>query len=115
MLRGMAIQDDSGSQKMLKLFNGHHLPVDPADRFKAIFQEQPQWTLQALQPYIDDLQACTNVTILLTVVAKVSGSKRQLCSYALCAWRRAHWCVTLGSIMKASFIGWYPDRSCITA
>ena len=58
MLRGMAIQDDSGSQKMLKLFNVHHLPVDPADRFKAIFQEQPQWTLQALQPYIDDLQAC---------------------------------------------------------
>lgn len=58
MLRGMAIQDDSGSQKMLKLFNVHQLPVDPADRFRAVFQEQTQWTLQALQAYIEDLQAC---------------------------------------------------------
>lgn len=58
MLRGMAIQDDSGSQKMLKLFNVHQLPVDPADRFRAVFHEQPQWTLQALQAYIEDLQAC---------------------------------------------------------
>lgn len=58
MLRGMAIQDDTGSQKLLKLFNVHQLPVDPADRFRAIFQEQPQWTLPALQAYIEDLQAC---------------------------------------------------------
>lgn len=59
MLRGMAIQDDSGSQKLLKLFNVHQLPVDPANRFRAIFQEQPQWTLPALQAYIEDLQACS--------------------------------------------------------
>lgn len=58
MLRGMAIQDDSGSQKLLKLFNVHQLPVDPANRFRAVFQEQPQWTLPALQAYIEDLQAC---------------------------------------------------------
>lgn len=58
MLRGMAIQDDSGTQKMLKLFNVHQLSVDPAARFRAIFQEQPQWTVQALQAYVEDLQAC---------------------------------------------------------
>lgn len=58
MLRGMAIQHDTGSQKMLKLFDVHQLPADPAARFRAAFQEQPQWTLLALQPYIEDLQAC---------------------------------------------------------
>lgn len=56
MLRGMAIQHDTGSQKMLKLFDVHQLPADPAARFRAAFQEQPQWTLLALQPYIEDLQ-----------------------------------------------------------
>lgn len=43
---------------MLKLFNVHQLPVDPAARFRAIFQAQPQWTVQALQAYVEDLQAC---------------------------------------------------------
>lgn len=58
MLRGMAIQEDTGIQKMLKLFNVHQLPAEPAARFRAVFQEQHQWTLPALQAYIEDLQAC---------------------------------------------------------
>ena len=57
MLRGMAVQDDTGTQKMLKHFSVHQLPSDPAARFKAIFQEQPQWSLQSLQAYVEDLQA----------------------------------------------------------
>lgn len=56
MLRGMAIQDDSGTQTMLKHFDLHQLPTDPAARFRAVFQEQPQWTMKALQAYIEDLQ-----------------------------------------------------------
>ena len=63
MLRGMAIQDDSGTQPMLKHFDLHQLPSDPAARFRAVFQEQPQWTLKALQAYIEDLQVQSPVIV----------------------------------------------------
>ena len=69
MLRGMAIQHDTGSQKLLKLFDVHQLPTEPAARFRAVFQEQAQWTLQALQPYIEDLQACLAYLLALVVLA----------------------------------------------
>lgn len=77
MLRGMAIQYDTGSQTMLKLFHVHQLPADPAARFRAVFQEQPQWTLQALQPYIEDLQACLGPC--------TADTFRHPCAYAVSA------------------------------
>ena len=56
MLRGMAMQDDAGSQSMVKLFDVHQLPREPASRFKAVFQERATWLLPDLQAYIEDLQ-----------------------------------------------------------
>lgn len=56
MLRGMAIQEDTGTQKLVKLFSVHQLPSEPAARFKAVFQEQAQWSWQDLQPYVEGLQ-----------------------------------------------------------
>lgn len=82
MLRGMAIQDDTGSQK---LFNVHQLPVDPANRFRAIFQEQPQWTLPALQAYIEDLQAYSCLlTSLLFGCCKACCSQGGICVLVCC-------------------------------
>ena len=56
MLRGMAVQEDTGTQKLVKLFNVQQLPCEPAARFKAVFQERAQWSWQDLQPYVEDLQ-----------------------------------------------------------
>jgi len=56
MLRGMAVQEDTGTQKLVKLFNVHQLACEPAARFKTVFQERAQWSWQDLQPYVEDLQ-----------------------------------------------------------
>ncbi|DBA72212.1 TPA: hypothetical protein ACH3X2_010607 [Trebouxia sp. C0005] len=56
MLRGMAVQEDMGTQKLVKLFNVQQLPAEPATRFKAVFQERAQWSWRDLQPYVEDLQ-----------------------------------------------------------
>ncbi len=56
MLRGMAVQEDTGTQKLVKLFNVQQLPCEPAARFKAVFLERAQWSWQDLQPYVEDLQ-----------------------------------------------------------
>lgn len=56
MLRGMALQDDAGAQSVVKLFDVHQLPTEPASRFKAVFQERATWLLPDLQAFIEDLQ-----------------------------------------------------------
>ncbi|DBB04781.1 TPA: hypothetical protein ACH3X3_010078 [Trebouxia sp. C0006] len=56
MLRGIPVQEDTGTQKLVKLFNVQQLPCEPAARFKAVFQERAQWSWQDLQPYVEDLQ-----------------------------------------------------------
>lgn len=56
MLRSIAVQEDTGTQQLVKLFDVHQLPTEPAARFKAVFQEKPTWLWQDLQPYIEDLQ-----------------------------------------------------------
>ncbi|KAL0050702.1 hypothetical protein WJX82_005403 [Trebouxia sp. C0006] len=56
MLRGMAVKEDTGTQKLVKLFNVQQLPCEPAARFKAVFLERAQWSWQDLQPYVEDLQ-----------------------------------------------------------
>jgi len=56
MLRGMAVQEDTGTQKLVKLFNVHQLACEPAARFKTVFQERAHWSWQDLQPYVEDLQ-----------------------------------------------------------
>ena len=58
MLRGLAVQEDTGAHKLVKLFAVHQLSDEPATRFKAVFQERVQWSWQDLQPYVEDLQAC---------------------------------------------------------
>lgn len=58
MLRGLAVQEDTGTHKLIKLFAVHQLSCEPAARFKAVFQERAQWSWQELQPYVEDLQAC---------------------------------------------------------
>ncbi len=65
MLRGIAVQEDTGTQKLVKLFNVHQLPSDPASRFRSLFQEQAQWSWQSLQPYVEDLQACIPMCVLV--------------------------------------------------
>jgi len=56
MLRGLSVQEDTGTQKLVKLFNVQQLPCEPAARFKAVFLERAQWSWQDLQPYVEDLQ-----------------------------------------------------------
>ena len=56
MLHGTAVQEDTGSHGIIKLFDVRQLPADPASRFKAVFQERSTWLLSDLQPYMEDLQ-----------------------------------------------------------
>lgn len=56
MLRGMAVQEDTGNQQLVKLFDVGQLPVEPETRLKAVFQERAMWLWQDLQPYIEDVQ-----------------------------------------------------------
>ena len=56
MLRGMGVQEDTGTQQLIKLFSVHLLPTEPALRFRAVFQERAQWSWHDLQPYVEDLQ-----------------------------------------------------------
>lgn len=58
MLRGLAVQEDAGTHKLVKLFAVHQLSDEPAARFKAVFQERALWSWHDLQPYVEDLQAC---------------------------------------------------------
>ena len=57
MLKGLALQEESGSSKAVKLFSVQHLPSESAARFKGLVQERAQWSWQDLQPYVEDLQA----------------------------------------------------------
>lgn len=70
MLRGIAIQEDTGSNQFVKLFDVAQLPSEPAARFKAVFQENPTWLWQDLQPYIEDLQVCLYVSDLSDLLTK---------------------------------------------
>ena len=74
MLRGIAVQEDTGSQQLVKLFDVRHLSTEPAARFKAVFQERPTWLWQELQPYIEDLQVQPSLSMSgLLIVKRVHG------------------------------------------
>ena len=74
MLRGIAVQEDTGSQQLVKLFDVRQLPTEPAARFKAVFQERSTWLWQELQPYIEDLQVQPSLSVsVLLIVERVHG------------------------------------------
>ena len=90
MLRGLAVQEDAGTHKLVKLFAVHQLSCEPTARFKAVFQERAQWSWQDLQPYVEDLQVFT------AAQSSPTGSAGRGCAALRTAWavvsELACWC-----------------------
>jgi hypothetical protein len=56
MLRGEALLEEEGGERVVRLLCAEALPPDPAQRFAALFQARLRWELADLQPYLADLQ-----------------------------------------------------------
>ncbi|EEE62132.1 hypothetical protein OsJ_16919 [Oryza sativa Japonica Group] len=56
MLEGEVLCEKLGAETWVHAFSVADLPLAPADRFAALFQERPKWEWKDLQPYIRDLR-----------------------------------------------------------
>jgi len=52
MLEGEVLCEKLGAETWVHAFSVADLPLTPADRFAALFREQPKWEWKDLQPYI---------------------------------------------------------------
>ena len=78
------MQEDTGTQQLVKLFAVHQLSTEPAARFKAVFQERAQWSWQDLQPYVEDLQACAALCLSGRSLACRADNVALQCSLRCC-------------------------------
>lgn len=53
---------DSHSGNFWKYFSANKLPLQPEERFQALFKVKGQWTLKELEPYLESLVQETNLT-----------------------------------------------------
>uniref|UniRef100_A0A0E0DL87 Sister chromatid cohesion protein DCC1 n=1 Tax=Oryza meridionalis TaxID=40149 RepID=A0A0E0DL87_9ORYZ len=56
MLEGEVLCEKLGTETWVHTFSVADLPLAPAERFAALFQERPKWEWKDLQPYIRDLR-----------------------------------------------------------
>lgn len=57
MLKGEVLIERIGADSWLRLFSVSSLPTKPAERFSALFKENPKWEWDDLEPYLRGMQA----------------------------------------------------------
>lgn len=85
-LAGVALEttavDSDDEDVRLRYFPRDLLPLDPAERFRALFREQGSWTRQDLEPYLQDLGSSEEErTELLLRHARATTSDENVTTY----------------------------------